>query len=195
MKEYILTWGWQPPLYEIKNDRIVRLFIYSDSYEETVKHINTETGEETEETVTRWKCKVYEKESRGLVSRLRKNNLSAVKEVALECLSLYDLSDRVNSFTVSGYQMWLDKETRSGLMLRFESEKAMGLTETTLWSDGIAFPMSLDVANKLLLDIEMYASACYDVTQQHIANIKALESVEDVKAYDFTAGYPEKLVI
>lgn len=41
--------------------------------------------------------------------------------------------------------------------------------------------------------IELYASACYDVTQMHLAAINGLTSVEEVKNYDYLAGYPEKL--
>jgi hypothetical protein len=42
--------------------------------------------------------------------------------------------------------MWLDKETRVGLKLRFEAELASGKTETTLWYDGLSFNLSLEQA-------------------------------------------------
>ena len=38
----------------------------------------------------------------------------------------------------------------------------------------------------------MYASDALNVTEAHKAAINALESVEDVEAYEFS-GYPEKL--
>lgn len=193
MKEYTLTWGWNPPLYEIRKDKFVRHFVYSDSYEETVKYTDHETGEEKEKTITSWRCKVYEKESAGLAGRLRRNDVEAVREVALECVSLYNVSDKVDEFTVGGHKVWLDKDTRSGLRLRFKAEKAAGITDTSLWYNGLQFPMTVDTALDLLLSIELYASDCYNMTEQHIANIKALESIDDIKAYDYTAGYPEKL--
>ena len=45
----------------------------------------------------------------------------------------------------------------------------------------------------MLLAIELYASACYDNTQAHVANVKSLENIEDVQNYDYRVGYPEKL--
>lgn len=55
------------------------------------------------------------------------------------------------------------------------------------------FPLSLESAIKMLYTIELYASECYDNTQRHIANIEALEKIEDVEKYDYTTGYPDKL--
>ena len=45
----------------------------------------------------------------------------------------------------------------------------------------------------MLNAIELYASACYDNTQVHIANINAIEDIETLKNYDYRTGYPEKL--
>jgi hypothetical protein len=89
--------------------------------------------------------------------------------------------------------MWLDKATRAGLLLRFEAEgKAMRET-TTLWYEGQSYTLPLAQAQQILIALELYASACYDNTQSHIAAVMALESKEAVEAYDYTGGYPEKL--
>jgi hypothetical protein len=45
----------------------------------------------------------------------------------------------------------------------------------------------------MLNAIELYASACYDKTQAHIANINAIADLETLKNYDYRTGYPEKL--
>lgn len=119
-----------------------------------------------------------------------------LKQKLIDVVVLYDSSSNVNSFTIGGVSTWLDKATRVGLKLRFEAEKRLGKTETTLWQNGMQFPLPLvgDVTALDMLDgIELYASACYDVTQMHLANIVTLTSVEEVKKYDHTAGYPEKL--
>lgn len=55
------------------------------------------------------------------------------------------------------------------------------------------FPLKLDVATQMLYSIEIYASACYDNTQQHLANINALTTIDEVENYDHTSNYPEKL--
>ena len=45
----------------------------------------------------------------------------------------YDSSNEVNEFYVNDVPMWLDKTTRTGLMLRFNSELAVKKQNTTLW--------------------------------------------------------------
>lgn len=105
----------------------------------------------------------------------------------------YDTSREVNLFYIGEFELWLDKATRAGLMLRFQSEQALGKTETTLWYNGIPFPLELTTAFQMLYALENYASMCYDNTQSHIGNINSLSNIEEVEAYDFTTGYPDKL--
>lgn len=105
----------------------------------------------------------------------------------------YDSSDEVNMFYVSGIPVWLDKATRAGLILRFNAELENAHTETSLWYNGVMFPLLLDDAVKMLYAIEIYASACYDNTQRHLAELNKLENIEDINSYDYKTGYPEKL--
>lgn len=106
----------------------------------------------------------------------------------------YDASSEVNEFFLGETSIWLDKATRAGLKLRFEAEISMGKDNTTLWYDNIQYSLGLNKATQMLLAIELYASACYDNTQAHVANVKALENIEDIKNYDYRTGYPEKLM-
>lgn len=109
----------------------------------------------------------------------------------------YDSSPYVNSFQIGGQDIWIDKATRVGLKLRFEAEQRLGITETTLWQEGKHFtlPLTGDVTALDMLDgIELYASACYDTTQRHLAEVDKLETVDEVMSYDYTSGYPQKLV-
>jgi hypothetical protein len=115
-------------------------------------------------------------------------------------ISRYDKSSNINEFFVSGISLWLSKEDRTGLKLRFESELAMGKTTTTLWGNGVQFPLALvnedgsvGLAFQMLYALEMYASACYDNTQLHLSIVDKLETIEEVESYDFKVGYPEKL--
>ncbi len=105
----------------------------------------------------------------------------------------YDSSSAVNEFTIQGMAVWLDKATRAGLMLRFQAEQSKGQTETTLWYNGVQFPLTLEEAVGMLYAIEVYASACYDNTQKHLAGVDGLTTIEEVEQYDYRAGYPEKL--
>lgn len=121
--------------------------------------------------------------------------LNLEKEYKIREIERYDSSKDVNSFSIDGIELWLDKATRVGLKLRFESEIAMGKESTTLWSEGIEFVLPIEIAVKMLYGLELYASACYDNTQRHIAAVGKLESIEDVIVYDYKSGYPEKLAL
>lgn len=80
-----------------------------------------------------------------------------------------------------------------GLKLRFDAEIASGKAETILWYEGMQFPLELANAVLMLNAIELYASACYDNTQSHIATVKEIEDIESLKEYNYKTGYPEKL--
>lgn len=105
----------------------------------------------------------------------------------------YDTSSEVNAFYVGDIQVWLDKATRAGLLLRFQAEQAQGLVSTSLWYNGKQFPLNVDQAIQMLYAVELYASACYDNAQRHLAAINALTTIEEMEAYDYKVGYPEKL--
>lgn len=105
----------------------------------------------------------------------------------------HDSSEEVNAFYMQEQRMWLDKATRTGLMLRFQSEIAAGREKTTLWYDGKHYELPLSAAMQMLYAIELYASQCYDVTQAHLAAIQELQTIEEIESYDYTQGYPAKL--
>ena len=81
--------------------------------------------------------------------------------------------------------MWLDKATRVGLKLRFDAEISSRQTNTALWYNGVQFPLDLNSALQMLNAIELYASACYDNTQMHIAYVKVIEDIETLQNYDY----------
>lgn len=118
--------------------------------------------------------------------------VSAKREKINE-INHYDSSDEVNIFYIQEIPVWLDKATRAGLKLRFEAELAMGMTDTILWYNNMQFPLSLENGMMMLYAIEVYASKCYDNTQQHLANVEKIETMEELNKYDYRTGYPEKL--
>lgn len=119
--------------------------------------------------------------------------LNKEKEYKIKDIVDYDSSFEVNSFYIEGQRLWLDKATRVGLKLRFDAELANGQTDTTLWYEGTPFNLELANAIQMLNAIELYASACYDNTQMHIAYVKVMEDLDTLKNYDYRTGYPEKL--
>lgn len=129
--------------------------------------------------------KAPEPTAEELLVRAKKDKIREIED--------YDSSYNVNEFYVQGASIWLDKATRAGLKLRFEAEKESCKTDTALWYNGIQYPLTVKSAIDMLLKVELYASECYDNTQRHIAAVSALETVDDLAAYNYTVGYPEKL--
>lgn len=129
--------------------------------------------------------KAPEPTAEELLVRAKKDKIREIED--------YDASSHVNEFYVQGEPVWLDKATRAGLKLRFEAEMKSGKTETSLWYNGIQYPLSVESAILMLLAIELYASECYDNTQKHISAVSVLETVEEITSYDYTVGYPEKI--
>lgn len=121
------------------------------------------------------------------------NAIDVIKEEAIEQITEYDQSEDVNSFTLQGKTMWLPKETRVGLVNSVTIEKNAGKETTVLWFGGERYELPVDTALQMLSDLELYALECYNVTAAHKAAVNVLESMEDVVAYDYTQGYPEKL--
>jgi hypothetical protein len=115
------------------------------------------------------------------------------KAKRIEELMNYDSSEFVNIFRYNGYPIWLDKATRVGLKLRIEAEKQAEKPTTTLWYNGVEFTIPIVVVEKMLYDLEVYASECYDNTQRHAAAINALTTIEDIHNYNFVTGYPHEL--
>lgn len=115
----------------------------------------------------------------------------------LQQITDYDTSPAVNSFTLNGADVWLDKATRVGLMNSTTIEKAAGNETTTLWFaiNGVEteIVVACDAAIQMLSALEMYALECYNRTAQHKAAVVKLTGKAEVEAYDFTTGYPEKL--
>ena len=165
---------------------LVRVY-FNKSVEEREDYSFTADEEREAKTI-----KVYHADFIQRVSFLD-NTLDVIKEEAIEQITEYDQSEDVNSFTLQGKQMWLPKETRVGLVNSVTIEKNAGKETTVLWFGGEKYELPVDTALQMLSSLELYALECYNVTAAHKAAVNALESVEDVVAYDYTQGYPEKL--
>lgn len=119
--------------------------------------------------------------------------LEEVRRCKLNELRAYDNSEAINQFFIKNVSGWLNKRTRIGLINSIAVEKEAGLEETTIWLGDNLFVFSIEKAINMLHRIELYALACYKTTQEHIRAINQLETIEEIEAYDFRAGYPSKL--
>ena len=119
--------------------------------------------------------------------------IDELKEMKIAEINTYDKSDAVNSFTLAGKQIWLDKDTRVGLVNSIGIEKESGRMNTTLWYNAEKYVIPVDTALQMLNRLELYALDCYNVTQSHIAAVKSLSDAGQVEAYNYKTGYPEQL--
>jgi hypothetical protein len=124
---------------------------------------------------------------------LYEEDLNDLKSELIKAVKLYDESDDIKVFYLNNNPMWLDKVTRIGLYLRFESEVKNGLTETTLWHNDMSYNLTIDTAFQMLHALELYASKCHDNTCRHLKMISGLQTAEEVKNYNIKHGYPDKL--
>lgn len=140
--------------------------------------------------------RIYAKDiARAVVYADNDTNLEYVRAKVLEKISEYDSSSNVNSFLLNGSSVWLDKATRVGLMNSTTIAKNSGSTTTTLWLGEVKLEVNCDTAIQLLSALEMYALECFNTTAAHKKAVNALTTVEELKAYDYTTGYPEKLTM
>lgn len=118
----------------------------------------------------------------------------AAKAKLLEDIENWDKGSEVNSFVVNGEEAWLDKSTRVGLMNSASIAKEAGEAEVPLWLGEKGYTVETDKLIGLLKALELYALKCYNQTAEHKRAVDGLESVEEICGYDYTVGYPEKLV-
>ena len=113
-------------------------------------------------------------------------------------LEAYDASDAVNSFRVNisneAVDTWITPEQRSDYKNSIDAAELLGMTEVHPVLNGVPVTLDIQTAKVALARIQIYANQCYGVTEQHKAAINALESVEAVEGYDYTVGYPTKLI-
>ena len=121
--------------------------------------------------------------------------LARAKREVLKQIEAYDTSSAVNGFVLNGAVVWLDKATRVGLMNSTTIAKAMGQATTTLWLGDTKLEVGCDMAIQLLSALEMYALECFNVTAAHKKAMAELTDIGEVLSYDYTKGYPEKLMM
>ena len=174
-------------------DGVVLLLINGKEETEISGGMPDGNGLETTEAVMRkvWVYDGVRLETGGMTSEAALT--AAAQKMVQEQIDKYDTSPSVNGFMLNGLRVWLNKDTRVGLMNSTQIAKAMGKTTTTLWFGGMQIEVNCDKAIQLLSALEMYALECFNVTAAHKKAVAEMSTVEEVLAYDYTAGYPEVL--
>ncbi len=133
--------------------------------------------------------------SSSKVEQTDEERLAFAKEMMARIITAHDTSSSVNGFSLNGTTVWLDKDTRMGLMNSTTIAKNMGQETTTVWFGGMSMTIPCDTAIQMLSALEMYALECFNVTAGHKAAVQALGTVDDVVAYKYAEGYPDKIEI
>lgn len=120
--------------------------------------------------------------------------LELAKEGLCKQIDFYNESDEVNSFSINGIDMWLTVNERQQIATQISASEAIGREIMTRWYNGIEFTFPLTLWKQMLVALEVYAGDALNVTEAHKAAVNALETIEDVDAYDYHTGYPQKLI-
>ena len=128
-----------------------------------------------------------------LTAKMDALKLEQAKVNKIAEITAYDKSPAVNAFYLNGEQHWIDFNLRDRVFDGNERIAYKGREETSLWLDGKCFVMPIAAAQDLICTIEVYAKDCYNVTATHQAEVNKLTTIEEVEAYDYKTGYPEKL--
>ena len=164
-----------------------------------IQNNSTKIGEERIDVIDEWLCDVieYDKEEAKDIFRMlkeNKNSLECQKWILIERIRAYDKSSHVEDFTIDGIHLWLDSTLRSKVKENLETCQQFGEENTTLRFNGIAFPITVTMGWQMYYSLLDYARDCWNVTESHLAAIEKIQTVEELKSYDYTKGYPSKLV-
>lgn len=146
-------------------------------------------GEEPEITI-QYRAKFIEV---TLASSVTPVPIDILRAEVIKEINAYDVSPSINGFKLNDALVWLDKDTRVGLMNSTTIQKTAGLEETVLWLGETPLRINCDLAIQLLSALELYALECFNKTAEHRKNVLALETIDEILAYDYTQGYPEML--
>lgn len=98
---------------------------------------------------------------------------------------------KVNVFSFRGKDYWWDKNTRIGLNRLANSGK--NSYEIVFGTDIVE--ISKDELQKLLNQLEIYANKCFVNTHKHLNAIETLNTPLELIEYNYTLGYPDKVVM
>lgn len=143
-------------------------------------------GVPTEQQLAEWGFEPY-------TPPVPERTLEIAKSEKIAQITAYDTSDAVNSFTLGNATMWISRDDRISLMNSTTILQNADVETTTLWYGGEKYTLPCDTLIQMLGALEIYALQCYDVTEEHKAAVNALTTIEEVDAYDYTIGYPQRL--
>ena len=151
------------------------------------------TAENGEVMVESVEFKLDHKPTKKETAELEAKWLTACKRWKTLEICGHAQSPAVKAFTIGGVSGWLNSEQRVSIRRSAADKVAAGRESVTVYLAGKGFTMSPTKAEEILAAVEVYASDCYDVTENHKAAVEALTDAASVEAYDYASGYPKQL--
>ena len=195
--------------------RFVRTSVPAEGYEQVKKvgerwlvHLEGTPAGEQQDTLECYECITDgEPDIAELTAELQtwkayvaERELAVAKMVKKQELTEYDSSSAVNSFEIrrGGEKItdyWIGRDLRTSLEGDVKAAKEVGSTyDFDVRELGITLTLDCEKFLSALEVLRRYAYTAYNVTSRHLAAIDALGTKEAVDSYDFTTGYPEKLL-
>lgn len=125
--------------------------------------------------------------------------LTALKSFKKSEIERYDKSSAVDGcYIVKDGQLityWADKDVRDDLKGAVRDYIAIGKETYRLDLRELGMSLTIPCENLLsmLSALEVYAISCFNKTTDHLFAVDAMTAIDEVKAYEYTIGYPEKL--
>lgn len=126
--------------------------------------------------------------------QLKEDNIEYVKISKINEIENYGNSASINTFTINKIQTWFSSEERMSYKESVDSAKLLEVNTISFFVNNTLMNISTEELDKILAKIKLYIDQCAIVTKQHIVAVEKMENVEEIKSYDFTIGYPEKLI-
>jgi len=129
-----------------------------------------------------------------LACQLGKYSFDKTKDVYKQ--RVLEADKAASIFYVNDYPLWLDKETRVGLLsMTIPALREVGETTTTLWAEyetPLSFEVGIDMLESVIKSLDLYSKKVYDKTMSLTAAIEQATTVEELEVIEIT-GYPEPL--
>lgn len=119
--------------------------------------------------------------------------LALIKAEKQNAITEHDNSANVNSFVINNTPMWLSWEQRARLLASVDAIEADGGDVMTKKFGGVEYTFPTIQWRAMITAVENYAGQCQSVTEGHRIAVEALVTEDQVKEYDYTTGYPEKI--
>lgn len=165
---------------------------FYDTYEEGRIEISEEYWQQLLEEQSNGK-KIISNEEGYPIAVNRIESVEDIKAKVLARIRTFDKSEEINSFSLRGDNIWLDKDLRSSIANTVAIKLKKGITKSSIWYNNKEYVLKCEDIISMLEDVSIYADACNSIKQRHISNIYTMDNIEDIENYNYKNNYPTKL--